>query len=36
MKLHRQNHDGSKEKGYFLCHARDGKIERKFVQLNPS
>ena len=29
----RQNHDGTKEKGYFLCHARDGKIERKFVEV---
>ncbi len=29
----RQNHDGTKEKGYFLCHAKDGKIERKFVEV---
>jgi 3',5'-cyclic AMP phosphodiesterase CpdA len=28
----RKNHDGSKEKGYFLCEARDGKITRKFVE----
>jgi len=28
----RANHDGTKEKGYFLCHARDGKIARKFVE----
>jgi len=32
----RHNHDGSKEKGYFLCHARNGKIERKFVEVNPA
>jgi 3',5'-cyclic AMP phosphodiesterase CpdA len=30
----RQNHDGKKEKGYFLCHAKDGKIERKFIQVH--
>jgi predicted MPP superfamily phosphohydrolase len=29
----RKNHDGTKEKGYFLCHARDGKVERKFVEV---
>jgi len=29
----RQNHDGTKEKGYFLCHAKDGKIERSFVEV---
>jgi hypothetical protein len=27
------NHDGTKEKGYFLCRARDGKVERRFVQV---
>jgi 3',5'-cyclic AMP phosphodiesterase CpdA len=31
----RVNHDGTKEKGYFLCHARDGKVERRFVQVPP-
>jgi predicted MPP superfamily phosphohydrolase len=31
----RNNHDGTKEKGYFLCHARDGKIERTFVEVKP-
>ena len=31
--LRHPNHDGTKEKGYFLCHARDGKIERKFVEV---
>jgi predicted MPP superfamily phosphohydrolase len=29
----RQNHDGTKEKGYLLCHAVEGKIERKFVEV---
>jgi calcineurin-like phosphoesterase family protein len=29
----KQNHDGTKEKGYFLCRAKEGKIERKFVEL---
>jgi hypothetical protein len=29
----RENHVGPKEKGYFLCHARDGKIERNFVEM---
>src|SRR5262249_44550064 len=28
----RSNHDGSKEKGYFLCEAKDGKITRQFVE----
>lgn len=31
--LRRQNHDGTKEKGYFLCHAKDGKVERRFVEV---
>jgi 3',5'-cyclic-AMP phosphodiesterase len=30
----RANHDGTKEKGYFLCHAKEGKIERQFIQVN--
>ena len=30
--LKRGNHDGSKEKGYFVCDARDGKIQRRFVE----
>jgi len=30
--LLQQNHDGSKEKGYFLCHAKDGAITRQFVE----
>ncbi len=29
----RRNHDGSKEKGYFLCRAKDGKITREFVEM---
>jgi 3',5'-cyclic AMP phosphodiesterase CpdA len=27
------NHDGTKEKGYFLCKAADGKIVREFVEV---
>lgn len=29
----RGNHDGTKEKGYFVCDAKDGKIERKSVEV---
>lgn len=29
----RKNHDGTPEKGYFLCHASQGKVERKFVEV---
>jgi hypothetical protein len=29
------NHDGTKEKGFFLCRAKDGKIERTFVEAKP-
>jgi predicted phosphodiesterase len=29
----RKNHDFSKEKGYFLCQAKDGKISRQFVEV---
>lgn len=28
----RQNHDGDKKKGYFVCQAKAGKIERTFVE----
>ena len=28
----RKNHDGSREKGYFLCQAKDGTIARTFVE----
>ncbi|HWQ91880.1 MAG TPA: metallophosphoesterase [Clostridia bacterium] len=30
----RNNHDGSAEKGYFLCTAKDGQITRQFVAVN--
>lgn len=29
------NHDGSTEKAYFLCHAKDGKIERTYTAVKP-
>jgi hypothetical protein len=29
----RSNHDGTREKGYFLCQARDGKVQREFVEM---
>jgi hypothetical protein len=29
--ISRDNHDGSKEKGYFLCTARDGRIDHQFI-----
>jgi 3',5'-cyclic AMP phosphodiesterase CpdA len=29
------NHDGTKEKGYFLCHAKEGTIKRTFVEVKP-
>ncbi len=28
------NHDSSKEKGYFLCHAKDGQVTREFVEVD--
>jgi predicted phosphodiesterase len=31
--LKRGNHDGTKEKGYFLCAAKNGKISREFVEV---
>jgi hypothetical protein len=31
--FHHANHDGSKEKGYFVCRAKGGKIERTFVEV---
>jgi predicted phosphodiesterase len=34
--LKRGNHDGSKEKGYFLCSAQDGRILRSFVEYKPA
>jgi len=33
--LKRGNHDGTKEKGYFVCDARDGKLTRRFVEYKP-
>lgn len=30
----KNNHDGTKEKGYFLCQAKDGKVRRTFIQVN--
>lgn len=33
--LKRTNHDASKQKGYFLCEARDGRVERTFVEYKP-
>ena len=33
--LKRDNHDGTKEKGYFVCRARDGRIEREFIEFKP-
>jgi hypothetical protein len=32
----RDNHIGPREKGYFLCHARNGKVERTFVEVKPA
>jgi hypothetical protein len=29
------NHDRTPEKGYFLCHAKEGKVTRQFVQITP-
>jgi hypothetical protein len=30
--LKRPNHDGTKEKGYFLCSVQDGAIHREFIE----
>jgi predicted MPP superfamily phosphohydrolase len=32
--FHRANHDFDPRKGYFLCTAKDGKIEREYVRAN--
>ena len=32
----RQNHDGTKEKGYFVCRAAQGRITRTFVEVKPA
>lgn len=29
----RNNHDGTKEKGYFLCRAKEGRIVREFIEV---
>ncbi len=34
--LVRANHDGSKEKGYFLCRAREGSITHEFIEVKPA
>lgn len=31
--LKRNNHDGTKEKGYFVCDAADGQVATRFVQV---
>jgi 3',5'-cyclic AMP phosphodiesterase CpdA len=31
--ISRDNHDGTKEKGYFLCTASNGQIRREFVEI---
>ena len=33
--LKRDNHDGTKEKGFFVCTAQDGRISRQFVEFKP-
>jgi 3',5'-cyclic AMP phosphodiesterase CpdA len=33
--ISRGNHDGTKEKGYFLCKATTGRITREFVEVKP-
>ncbi len=32
--LKRFNHDGTKEKGYFICTLKDGTVEHEFIQMN--
>ncbi|HYV37873.1 MAG TPA: metallophosphoesterase [Gemmataceae bacterium] len=34
--ISRNNHDGSREKGYFQCQARERRIERTFVEVRPA
>jgi len=33
--ISRGNHDGTKEKGYFLCRAAAGSVQREFVEVRP-
>ncbi len=32
----RGNHDKTREKGYFLCRAKEGRIEREFIEVQPA
>jgi hypothetical protein len=32
----RANHDKTTEKGYFFCRAKDGRIEREFIEVKPA
>ncbi len=34
--ISRNNHDGTKEKGYFLCHAKEGRMVREFIEVKMS
>ncbi len=34
--ISRKNHDGTPEKGYFLCRAQGGRITREFVEVKPA
>lgn len=34
--ISRNNHDGTPEKGYFLCQAKTGRITRTFVEVKPA
>jgi 3',5'-cyclic AMP phosphodiesterase CpdA len=34
--ISRANHDGTKEKGYFLCTANEGRIRREFIEVKPA
>lgn len=34
--ISRANHDGTPEKGYFLCEAKGGQISRTFVEVRPA
>lgn len=34
--FHHANHDGTKEKGYFICRVKDGVISREFVEVKPA
>jgi predicted MPP superfamily phosphohydrolase len=33
--ISRENHDGTPEKGYFLCSAKEGRVTRTFVEVKP-